>query len=207
MTIHSRHAKWALAVALIVVAATSAHAQMRYARGQNVAPAFEGWERNPDGTINMVFGYLNRNYEEEVDIPIGPNNRVDLGGDDRGQPTHFYPRRQRFVFKVAGASRLGQEPQGAVDAHLPRAHRRGEGMAPAGMGAEPRGVLREQRRRRARRRQPASVHHRQHHADVHDGQSRHLDGFGHRRRASETAPSGRHRPPRRPARPAPRMPT
>jgi hypothetical protein len=73
---------------------------MKYARGQNVAPAFEGWERNPDGTISMVFGYLNRNYEEEVDIPIGPNNRVDVGGDDRGQPTHFYPRRQRFTFKV-----------------------------------------------------------------------------------------------------------
>jgi hypothetical protein len=101
MSIHSRQAMWALAVVLIIVAATSARAQMRYARGQNVAPAFEGWERNPDGTINMVFGYLNRNYEEEVDIPIGPNNRVDLGGDDRGQPTHFYPRRQRFVFKVA----------------------------------------------------------------------------------------------------------
>jgi len=100
MSIHSRRAMWALAVALIIVAATGARAQMRYARGQNVAPAFEGWERNPDGTINMVFGYLNRNYEEEVDIPIGPNNRVDLGGDDRGQPTHFYPRRQRFVFKV-----------------------------------------------------------------------------------------------------------
>ena len=101
MTIHSRHAMWALALALIVMAPTSARTQMRYARGQNVAPAFEGWERNPDGTFNMVFGYLNRNYDEQVDIPIGPNNSVDLGGDDRGQPTHFYPRRQRFVFKVA----------------------------------------------------------------------------------------------------------
>jgi hypothetical protein len=100
MSIHSRRAMWALAVALIIAAATGARAQMRYARGQNVAPAFEGWERNPDGTISMVFGYLNRNYEEEVDIPIGPNNRLDLGGDDRGQPTHFYPRRQRFVFRV-----------------------------------------------------------------------------------------------------------
>jgi len=101
MTIHSRHAMWAVALALIVMAPTSARTQMRYARGQNVAPAFEGWERNPDGTFNMVFGYLNRNYEEQVDIPIGPDNSVDLGGDDRGQPTHFYPRRQRFVFKVA----------------------------------------------------------------------------------------------------------
>ena len=100
MTIHSRHVMWTLALAVIVMTATSARAQMKYARGQNVAPAFEGWERNPDGTISMVFGYLNRNYEEEVDIPIGPNNRVDVGGDDRGQPTHFYPRRQRFTFKV-----------------------------------------------------------------------------------------------------------
>lgn len=101
MTIHSRYALCALALALIVVTAPSARPQqVRYARGQNVAPAFEGWERNPDGTFNMVFGYLNRNYEEEVDIPIGPNNRFDFGGDDQGQPTHFYPRRQRFVFKV-----------------------------------------------------------------------------------------------------------
>lgn len=100
MTIHTRYALWAVVLGLIVVAPPSARSQMKYARGQNVAPAFEGWERNPDGTFNMVFGYLNRNYEEEVDIPIGPNNTVDLGGDDRGQPTHFYPRRQRFVFKV-----------------------------------------------------------------------------------------------------------
>lgn len=100
MTIHARQTTWALALALIVMTAASARAKMHYARGQNVAPAFEGWERNPDGTFNMVFGYLNRNYEEEVDIPIGPNNRVDLGGDDRGQPAHFYPRRQRFIFKV-----------------------------------------------------------------------------------------------------------
>jgi hypothetical protein len=99
MTVHSRYAMWALTLALIVVAAPSTRAQMRYARGQNVGPAFEGWERNPDGTVNMVFGYLNRNYEEEVDVPIGPNNTVDPGGD-RGQPTHFYPRRQRFIFKV-----------------------------------------------------------------------------------------------------------
>jgi hypothetical protein len=51
----------------------------------------------------MVFGYLNRNYEEEVDIPLGPENSVTVGAEvygDKGQPTHFYPRRQRFLFKV-----------------------------------------------------------------------------------------------------------
>jgi hypothetical protein len=76
---------------------------VQYARGQDVAPVFEGWERNPDGTFSMVFGYLNRNYEEEVDIPIGPGNNIDAGpgsSGDRGQPTHFYPRRQRFLFRV-----------------------------------------------------------------------------------------------------------
>jgi hypothetical protein len=77
----------------------SAPAQVHYAVGQNVAPEFEGWEHNPDGTYNMVFGYLNRNYEEELNIPVGPDNTVSPGGD-RGQPEHFYPRRQRFQFRV-----------------------------------------------------------------------------------------------------------
>src|SRR5579863_5714172 len=67
--------------------------------GQNVQPYFEGWQRMPDDHIAMWFGYLNRNYEEQPDVPIGPNNRFDLR-DDMGQPTHFYPRRRLFVFKV-----------------------------------------------------------------------------------------------------------
>src|SRR6202521_5617398 len=93
-----------LGAALVLFgAAVSVSAQVQYARGQNVAPEFEGWEHNPDGTYSMVFGYLNRNYEEEVDIPLGPGNTITLGGEtfgDRGQPTHFYPRRQRFLFRV-----------------------------------------------------------------------------------------------------------
>ena len=87
-----------VAFSLLRVGTIAVRAQIKYARGQNVAPAFEGWEQNPDGSYNFVFGYLNRNYEEEVDIPIGPNNNIEPGGD-RGQPTHFYPRRQRFVFR------------------------------------------------------------------------------------------------------------
>jgi hypothetical protein len=68
--------------------------------GQGVQPTFEGWEYKADGSIDMVFGYLNRNYEEQLDIPIGPNNSFDFGGD-HGQPTHFYPRRNQFVFTVS----------------------------------------------------------------------------------------------------------
>ena len=95
--------RWVLAVCALFLSVNAARAQVQYARGQNVAPVFEGWERNPDGTASMVFGYLNRNYEEEVDIPVGPANSVVVGAGtpgDRGQPTHFYPRRQRFLFRV-----------------------------------------------------------------------------------------------------------
>ena len=67
--------------------------------GQNVQPFFEGWQRMPDGHIVMWFGYLNRNFEEQPDVPVGTNNRFDLR-NDMGQPTHFYPRRHLFVFKV-----------------------------------------------------------------------------------------------------------
>jgi hypothetical protein len=95
--------RWFLAACAAFVLVIAAYAQVQYARGQNVAPVFEGWERNPDGTFSMVFGYLNRNYEEELDLPVGPGNTVDAGegaSGDRGQPTHFYPRRQRFLFRV-----------------------------------------------------------------------------------------------------------
>ena len=71
-----------------------------YQRGQNVAPAFEGWERNEDGSFNFLFGYMNRNWLEEPDLPVGEHNSFSPGPADRGQPTHFLPRRNRFVFKV-----------------------------------------------------------------------------------------------------------
>src|SRR5437763_5386121 len=73
-----------LAFPLAGLTAFGALGQIQYATGQNVAPAFEGWEQNADGTYSFFFGYLNRNYEEQVDIPIGPNNAIEPGGD-RGQ--------------------------------------------------------------------------------------------------------------------------
>lgn len=68
--------------------------------GQSVTAAFEGWFANPDGTFSILFGYFNRNFKEELDIPIGPENRIEPGGPDQGQPTHFLPRRQWGVFTV-----------------------------------------------------------------------------------------------------------
>ena len=74
--------------------------QTRWNSGQNVQPVFEGWKRNADGTFSMVFGYMNRNYQEQPHVPVGPNNYFEPGDDDRGQLTHFYNRRQSFVFEV-----------------------------------------------------------------------------------------------------------
>src|SRR5437899_9964394 len=97
-----RKVLYALATTLFVLnAADWGHAQtIRHDTGQDVAPAFEGWERNDDGSFNFVFGYMNDNWREEFDVPIGADNAIDPGGPDRGQPTHFQPRRNRFIFRV-----------------------------------------------------------------------------------------------------------
>jgi hypothetical protein len=75
-------------------------APIPHARGQSVSASFEGWYPNPDGTRSLVFGYFNRNYEEHLDLPVGPANVFSPGPADRGQPTHFLPRRQTGVFAV-----------------------------------------------------------------------------------------------------------
>jgi hypothetical protein len=72
----------------------------KFNSGQSVQPAFEGWSRNDDGTFTFHFGYLNRNWVQELSIPVGPNNNIEPGGPDRGQPTFFYPRTQRNLFRV-----------------------------------------------------------------------------------------------------------
>jgi len=74
--------------------------QTKFARGQDVVPSFDGWIRNTDGTFTMVFGYMNRNYEEELTIPAGPDNQLSPGAADQGQPTYFLPRRHAWVFRV-----------------------------------------------------------------------------------------------------------
>jgi hypothetical protein len=107
----ARPLKFALALSLVLAGVTSSNGQnppsppielgpLTISSGLNVVPVFEGWERNPDDTFNLVFAYFNRNYDEILDIPIGPNNSIEPGGPDRGQPTHFFPRRNRYVFRV-----------------------------------------------------------------------------------------------------------
>jgi hypothetical protein len=68
--------------------------------GQSVTGAFEGWYQNADGSYTFLVGYLNRNFAQPVEIPIGPNNRIEPGGPDLGQPTLFLPGRQYGMFTI-----------------------------------------------------------------------------------------------------------
>jgi hypothetical protein len=77
--------------------------------GQSVTPAYEGWFKNPDGSFSLLFGYFNRNLKEELDIPIGDNNRIEPGTADQGQPTHFLPRRQWGLFTVTVPQNFGTD--------------------------------------------------------------------------------------------------
>ncbi|HEV3141521.1 MAG TPA: hypothetical protein VGY57_13440 [Vicinamibacterales bacterium] len=86
--------------------------QTKFNSGQDVVPYFEGWIRNTDGSFDMVFGYFNRNWQEELAIAPGPNNSVVVpgqGGPDRGQPTYFLPRRQAWSFRVRVPANFGKQ--------------------------------------------------------------------------------------------------
>ena len=46
-----------LAVAVLGAGVEEGSAQpVRHATGQEVVPAYKGWDRNPDGSFNVVFG-------------------------------------------------------------------------------------------------------------------------------------------------------
>jgi hypothetical protein len=77
--------------------------------GAGITGAFEGWFDNSDGSRGFLVGYFNRNSAQPLDIPIGPNNRIDPGGPDLGQPTHFLPGRQHGMFVVAVPKDFGPE--------------------------------------------------------------------------------------------------
>ncbi len=94
-------------ILLTVLCANPVFAQT-YSKGRHIEPAFEGWRPNDDGTFNMMFGYMNENWEETPDMPVGENNNFSPGDMDRGQPTHFLPRRNRFTFEVAVPSDWGE---------------------------------------------------------------------------------------------------
>jgi hypothetical protein len=77
--------------------------------GQGITGAYEGWFKNADGSFSLLLGYYNRNLKQEMDIPVGPNNRIEPGGPDRGQPTHFLPNRQWGMFTITVPKDFGDQ--------------------------------------------------------------------------------------------------
>ena len=97
------------AVGLMAQSGIDPFGSRRRATGAAVAPVFEGWEPNRDGTFNLYFGYQNRNRLEEVDIPVGQDNFFSPGPLDRGQPTHSLINRQKLLFAVVVPRDFGDQ--------------------------------------------------------------------------------------------------
>jgi len=106
----------ALTLALVSVGA-NAQPRMMVLSGEITSPAYEGWWPNEEeGGYTLFFGYQNSNWEEHFNVPVGPDNyfnivdagelddlsidAYDFANADMGQPTHFYPRRNPFLFTV-----------------------------------------------------------------------------------------------------------
>jgi hypothetical protein len=100
-----------LTIALVVLLHVVGDAQTRfmYSSGQGLNPAYEGWLPNADGSFTLVFGYMNSNWQQEFDIPVGALNAIEPGGPDQGQPTHFYPRRNPFLFSIRVPADFGNK--------------------------------------------------------------------------------------------------
>lgn len=56
--------------------------------GLRVAPFFDGWYANPDGSVTFSFGYSNLN-NKLVEIPLGPDNFIVPKEYDGRQPSSF----------------------------------------------------------------------------------------------------------------------
>lgn len=103
----------AQALAAAALAAASAWAQALpfepvHESGSSITGAFEGWFKSQDGTFNLLLGYYNRNTKQDLDIPIGMNNRIEPGGPDQGQPTHFLTGRQWGMFAIHVPADFGE---------------------------------------------------------------------------------------------------
>jgi hypothetical protein len=84
----------------LLVSAQQLPSEPRRQFGTGITGAFEGWFTDAGGTRSFLVGYLNRNTTQVLDVPVGPNNRIEPGGPDMGQPTHFLTGRRYGMFAV-----------------------------------------------------------------------------------------------------------
>jgi len=104
----------AVAVLFVILASAPAGAEAQgftYTKGLPVYPAYEGWRHGEDGGYVLMFGYMNQNWEQTPLVPIGSDNYFSPGDADRGQPTVFLPRRNRFIFEVPVPASFGEDDE------------------------------------------------------------------------------------------------
>ncbi|MEQ8955047.1 MAG: hypothetical protein RL120_13025 [Gammaproteobacteria bacterium] len=104
MQLHSKSLMKAMLGCLLAFTLTAEAQQPRFLslsppEGLPIIPVLEGWTANPDGTFSYSYGYINRN-EVAIDIPVGPNNRIEPAEFNGDQPTHFEAGRGTGVFTV-----------------------------------------------------------------------------------------------------------
>ena len=113
-----------LLIALLINQSANAQTRFMQLRGQITSPAYEGWWPNEDGSYKLFFGYMNTNWDQQFDIPVSPENYFsevepgelddlsldgfDFSSADMGQPTHFYPRRNPFLFTIDVPADFGE---------------------------------------------------------------------------------------------------
>ncbi|MEQ8956029.1 MAG: hypothetical protein RL120_18010 [Gammaproteobacteria bacterium] len=114
-----------LAVFLVCLSPATAQERRMILSGEITSPAYEGWWPNEDGSFKLFFGYMNSNWEQTFNIPVGPQNYFSIVGAeqlndldvdgynattaDMGQPTHFYPRRNPFLFTIDVPADFGDQ--------------------------------------------------------------------------------------------------
>ena len=177
--------------------AQSGLSNAQYRSGQNVAPVFEGWLKNADGSFDLVFGYLNRNYEEQPEIPVGPDNSFSPGARRSRSADAFLSAPSAVHVQDSRAG--GFRQAGAhLDADARRANRKGRRPSGARVGAH-RSRLQPEPARAGERRGKSGSEPAADHLDRWrngDRGSRHpgrADGLGQRRRQSKAAGDVRRR--------------
>ncbi len=74
----------AVVASLALLGRTMTAQSLTYTKGQNIAPAYEGWEQDADGSKWFVFGYMNRNWVEEIDVAPGAGQHDHAGRTRHG---------------------------------------------------------------------------------------------------------------------------
>ena len=85
----------AAVIAVLVAAPLAAAQSLTFSKGQNISPAYEGWEQAADGTKYFLFGHDRRHSLNETD------QARSRGSEKILQPQLSKPKSARFRDSLA----------------------------------------------------------------------------------------------------------